>query len=225
MNIKKDFSSYNLLYIEDDEGVRNVNLRILKRMFNSVYEGINGEDGYEKYKEYKPDIIITDLKMPKMDGISLVKKIREDDLKTRIIITTAFTDEKNLIDAVELDIVRYLVKPLNQRNLIPALEKAIEQIDDVILIKLDNEIFLDNKNHILINKNEEFQLARKEYMFLEILVQNRNRAVTYEEIENHIWYDEPMSIYSLRTLVGNVRKKYALEKSIQNISGMGYKLA
>ena len=225
MDIKKDFSSYNLLYVEDDDGVRNVNLRILKRMFNNVYEGINGEDGYEKYKEHQPDIIITDLKMPKLDGISLVKKIREEDSKVKIIITTAFTDEKNLIDAVELDIVRYVVKPLNQRNLIPALEKAVSQMDDVDIIKIGEEIFLDIKNHILINKNKETQLARKEFMFLEILVKNRNRTVTYEEIENHIWYEEPMSIYSLRTLVGNVRKKHSLEKNIQNISGMGYKLA
>lgn len=225
MDIKKDFSSYDLLYVEDDDGVRNVNLRVLKRMFNNVHEGINGEDGYEKYKKHQPDIIITDLKMPKLDGISLVKKIREEDSKVRIIITTAFTNEKNLIDAVELDIVRYVVKPLNQRNLIPALEKAISQMDDADIIKIGEEIFLDIKNHILINKNKESQLARKEFMFLEILVRNRNRTVTYEEIENHIWYEEPMSIYSLRTLVGNVRKKYSLEKNIQNISGMGYKLA
>jgi DNA-binding response OmpR family regulator len=225
MKIKKDFSSYNLLYIEDDEGVRNVNLRILKRMFNEVFDAINGEDAYIKYKEHKPDIIITDLKMPKMDGISLVKKIREEDLKTRIIITTAFTDEKNLIDAVELDVVRYLVKPINQRNLIPALEKACEQISDEKIVKINNDILLDIKNHILINKTKEFQLARKEYMFLEILVNNTQRAVTYDEIENYIWYEEPMSIYSLRTLVGNIRKKYGLEKNIKNISGMGYKLA
>lgn len=223
MGAKNDFSHLNLLYIEDDDGVRNVNLRILKRMFQNVYEGIDGLDGFQKYKKYNPDIIITDLKMPNMDGIALVKKIREEDSKTKIIITTAFTDEQNLIDAVELDIVRYVVKPLNQRNLIPALEKAANQIEFIRQIKLDDKIFLDIKNHLLIIDKNEYQLAKKEFMLLEILSKNSNRAVTYEEIENYIWYDEPMSIYSLRTLVGNIKKKYKFDK-IKNISGMGYKL-
>lgn len=223
MSAKNEFSHLNLLYVEDDHGVRNVNLRILKRMFQNVYEGVDGLDGFQKYKKYSPDIIITDLKMPNMDGISLVKKIREEDLKTKIIITTAFTDEQNLIDAVELDIIRYIVKPLNQRNLIPALEKAANQIELVTKIEFDDKIFLDSKNHLLIIDGNEYQLAKKEFMLLEILSKNSNRAVTYEEIENYIWYDEPMSIYSLRTLIGNIRKKYKFNK-IKNISGMGYKL-
>lgn len=224
MTINKTFSNYSLLYVEDDEGVRNVNSRILKRMFKVVYEAVNGLDGIEKYEKNKPDIIITDIKMPLLDGISMVKKIREDDKKTRIIITTAFTEEGNLIDAVELDIVRYIVKPLNQRNLFPALEKAVEQSGDIFKVILNEKIILDLQNSVLVNDKEEFHLSKKELMFLELLSKNPTRAVKYEEIESYIWYDEPMSIYSLRTLVGNIRRKYKLESQIQNISGMGYKL-
>lgn len=223
--IDKQFSHLKLLYIEDDNGVRNVNLRSLKRMFQTVYEAYDGIDGFEKYKEFNPDIIITDIKMPQLDGISMVKKIRENDKKTRVIITTAFTEEQNLIDAVELDIVRYIVKPINQRNLIPALEKAIEQIGNCQKSIISENIFLDTKNSILENNNDIFHLSKKELLFLELLVKNKNQAVSYEEIESYIWYDEPMSIYSLRTLVGNIRKKFNLENQIQNISGMGYKLS
>lgn len=223
--IDKQFSHLKLLYIEDDNGVRNINIRSLKRMFQTVYEAYDGIDGFEKYKEFNPDIIITDIKMPQLDGISMVKKIRENDKKTRVIITTAFTEEQNLIDAVELDIVRYIVKPINQRNLIPALEKAIEQIGNCQKSIISENIFLDTKNSILENNNDIFHLSKKELLFLELLVKNKNQAVSYEEIESYIWYDEPMSIYSLRTLVGNIRKKFNLENQIQNISGMGYKLS
>ncbi len=224
MTIDKKFSHLKLLYIEDDEGIRNINSRILNRMFQSVYEAVNGEDGLKKHEMYNPDIIITDLKMPLLDGISMVKKIREKDKKTRIIITTAFTEEQNLIDAVELDIVRYIVKPLNQRNLIPALEKAIEQLGDTGKLSLGEDITLNMNNNILINKDKEFKLTKKEFLFLELLAKNPQRVVHYEEIESYIWYDEPMSIYSLRTLVGNIRKKFNLEEYLQNISGIGYKL-
>lgn len=224
MILNKEFSHFRLLYIEDDDGVRNVNIRILKRMFKTVYEAINGKDGFDKYEQHNPDIIITDINMPLLDGISMVKKIRENDKKTRIIIATAFTEEQNLIDAIELDIVRYIVKPLNQRNLLPALEKAIEQLGDIRKIELGENIILDIKSNILINSGEEYHLSKKELMFLELLAKNSARAVSYEEIESYIWYDEPMSIYSLRTLVGNIRKKFNMESQIQNISGTGYRL-
>lgn len=163
--IDKQFFHLKLLYIEDDIGVRSVNLRSLKRMFQIVYEASDGIDGFEKYKEFTPDIIITDIKMPLLDGISMVKKIRENDRKTRIIITTAFTDEQNLIDAVELDIVRYIVKPISQRNLIPALEKAIEQIGHCQKLIIDENIFLDLKNSILENNNEIFHLSKRAFIF------------------------------------------------------------
>lgn len=225
MIINEEFTHFKLLYVEDDEGVRNVNSRILKRMFHTVYEAINGKDGFEQYQKYQPDIVITDLKMPQLDGISMVKKIRQTDQKTRIIITTAFTEEQNLIDAVELDIVRYLVKPLNQRNLLPALEKAIEQLGHIRKLTLGKGVTLDLQNSILTNGTQTYHLSKKELMFLEIIAKSPSKTVTYQEIESYIWYDEGMSIYSLRTLVGNIRKKYNLETQIQNISGMGYKLA
>ena len=81
-----DFKKYTILYIEDDEGVRTINSRFLNRMFNELYEAKDGQEGYELYKKYHPDIILTDIKMPRLDGISLAKKIREKDKTTKIII-------------------------------------------------------------------------------------------------------------------------------------------
>ncbi len=68
------FKNYTILYIEDDEGVRTVNSRFLNRMFNELYEAKDGEEGLALYKKYHPDIILTDIKMPKIDGITLSKK-------------------------------------------------------------------------------------------------------------------------------------------------------
>jgi len=70
----ENFKKYTVLYIEDDEGVRTINSRFLKRMFDKLYEAKDGEEGYELYKKYHPDIILTDIKMAKLDGISLAKK-------------------------------------------------------------------------------------------------------------------------------------------------------
>ena len=80
------FKQFTILYIEDDEGVRTVNSRFLTRMFNEFYEAKDGQEGYELYKKYHPDIILTDINMPRLDGLSLAKKIRQTDQTTKIII-------------------------------------------------------------------------------------------------------------------------------------------
>lgn len=222
MDIKKTFANFKLLYIEDDTGVREVNLRFLNRLFHIVYSASNGMEGLEIYKQYQPDIIITDLKMPVMDGISMVKKIRENDNETKIIITTAFTDESHLIDAVELNIVRYIVKPLNQRNLMPALEKAINEIGKIKKLTLSKDMYLNVQKNTLIIKDQEYHLTKKEFLFLKLLANNTNRTVSYQEIELYVWNEESMSLRSLRTMVGSLRKKFFLEDNIKNVSGFGY---
>ena len=96
------FKNYTILYVEDDEGVRTINSRFLNRMFKKLYEAKDGEEGLALYKKYHPDIILTDIQMPKMDGITLSKKIRKTDKDTKIIISTAFSDKDYLLEAIEL---------------------------------------------------------------------------------------------------------------------------
>jgi two-component system response regulator VanR len=69
------------------------------------------------YEKYKPDIIITDIQMPKLNGLEFVKRIRQKDKKTQIIIITAFCDKDYLLKAIELGLVKYLVKPVKKKSL------------------------------------------------------------------------------------------------------------
>lgn len=218
-----DFKDFSILYVEDDDGIRAVNLRILTRMFKETYEARDGLEGYALYLEKKPDIVITDIKMPKMDGIELSKKIRQIDEKTKIIVTTAFSDESYLIDAVELKIERYIVKPLTKRNLLPALEKAISNIDLENKIYVSENFCYDYNTALFYYENKVIEMTKKELLFLTLLVKNRNKIVTYLQIEQEVWGDEYMSLNSLRTTLGFLRKKIPFN-CISNISNMGYKL-
>ena len=218
-----EFGDYTILYIEDDEGVRVVSLRILKRMFKDVFEASDGQEGYNLYLKEKPDIILTDIKMPKMDGIELAKKIREKDEKVKIIISTAFSDEKYLLDAVELKLERYLVKPLTKRNLIPALQKAVLNISKEKKLFFDDNFYYNFSNELFYQYDHEIELTKKELNFLKLLIKNRNIIVTYNMIEQVVWENEYMSINSLRTTIGFLRKKLP-KNIIKNISNMGYKL-
>ncbi len=218
-----EFRDFTILYVEDDEGIRAVNLRILKRMFKEVFEAGDGLEGYRIYLEKKPDIILTDIKMPKMDGIELAKKIRKKDDRVKIIISTAFSDEKYLLSAVELKLERYLVKPLTKRNLIPALQKAISSIDKEKKLFFDDNFYYNFSNELFYQNGDELQMTKKELCFLRLLIKNKNIIVTYNMIEQEVWEDEYMSLNSLRTTIGFLRKKLP-KNIIKNISNMGYKL-
>jgi DNA-binding response OmpR family regulator len=219
--VKNKFKDFTILYIEDDDGIRDINLNTFKRMFKKAYEAKDGKIGYEIYLQEKPDIIITDIKMPEMDGIELSKKIRENDDKTKIIITTAFSDEKYLLEAVELNLERYLIKPLTNRNLFPALEKAIANIEKRFYIT--KTFYYDFLTSLFYFDNRVIDMTKKELLFLSLLLKNKNRIVTYEEIEEEVWGYESMSIKSLRTTIGTLRKKIPFN-AINNISNMGYQL-
>lgn len=219
------FKKYTILYIEDDDGVRTINSRFLNRMFNELYEAKDGEEGYELYKKYHPDIILTDIKMPKLDGISLTKKIRQKDTTTKIIISTAFSEKDYLMDAIELNLEKYIIKPLTSRNLMPALTKAIESLEKQkdFKIFLAEDFYFDNNTSLFYYKEKIIDFTKKELQFLKLLTLNKDRVVSYEEIEQHIWEDEYMSLNSLRTSIGFIRKKIPFN-CIKNISNMGYKL-
>jgi two-component system, OmpR family, response regulator VanR len=219
------FKKYTILYIEDDEGVRTINSRFLNRMFNELYEAKDGEEGYALYKKYHPDIILTDIKMPKLDGISLTKKIRQKDETTKIIISTAFSEKDYLMDAIELKLEKYIIKPLTSRNLMPALTKAVEALEKQkdFKIFLAEDFYFDNNTSLFYYNEKIIDFTKKELQFLKLLTLNKDRVVSYEEIEQHIWEDEYMSLNSLRTSIGFIRKKIPFN-CIKNISNMGYKL-
>ena len=221
----ENFKKYTILYIEDDEGVRTVNSRFLYRMFNELYEAKDGEEGYSLYKKYHPDIILTDIKMPKLDGISLAKKIREKDKTTKIIISTAFSEKNYLLDAIELNLEKYIIKPLTSRNLMPALTKAVEGLEKQkdFKIFLSEDFYFDNNTSLFYYQEKVIDFTKKELQFLKLLTLNKDRVVSYEEIEQTIWEEEYMSLNSLRTSIGFIRKKIPFN-CIKNISNMGYKL-
>ncbi len=113
----KLLQNINVLYVEDDDLTREAFSSILSRFVSTLYTAENGEVGLNKFKETNPDIVITDLEMPKMNGIEMIHKIREVSPKKTIIVITAFKDEAH--KAEDADLV--LVKPVKRDFLLDAL--------------------------------------------------------------------------------------------------------
>ncbi len=223
---KVEFKNIKILYVEDDENIRKNAISYFQRLFDIVYEAKDAYEALELIEDKKPHIIITDIKMPRMSGIELVKKLREKDKSTQVIILTAFTDTNYLLEAVELGLVKYLVKPIRHDKMFPVLLQCVKNIKEKKsnLKYIDVNCIYDTFNKTLIKDNEVVKLTKNELDFLELLCINNTRAVSYEEIANRIWYDSFMSEDAIRSLVRNLRRKLPLN-TLENVSKIGYKIS
>jgi len=124
-----------ILYLEDDENTRGMVEFFLKGKVQHLYVGEDGVEGFDLYKKYSPDVIITDIQMPNMTGTQMSKLIREVDSEIPIIVITAFNDSESLFEAINLGINNYLTKPLDFGILIKTLGKIAKTLN----LKQENE--------------------------------------------------------------------------------------
>ncbi len=220
---KEEYKNIKILYVDDEEFIRENALEYLSRYFDTVYEAKDAFEALELHEKMKPDIIITDIKMPKLNGIELTKKIRKKDKKVQIIIATAFTDTQYLLEAIELQLVKYLIKPILDSKLICAINECIKVLenDSSNIRFIHNDTSFDIFNKTLLVENKIINLTKNEILFLEILCTNANRTVTYREIENYVWIGNTMTSDALRSLVNSLRRKLP-KNCISNLSGIGY---
>lgn len=115
---------YKILYVEDEYITRQEIATYLSDKYKNLILAKDGKEGFELFKLEKPDLVITDLKMPNMDGISMVKKIREINKEVPIIVTSAYGEE--FIKFSEYGIFRFVSKPISKFSLLLAVEDALK---------------------------------------------------------------------------------------------------
>ena len=214
-----------ILLVEDEKVIRENIASMLKFFFKEVYVAIDGYDGLDKYENYLPDIIMTDLKMPNMGGFELIKELEKRACSSYTIIVSAHTDTELLLEAINKGVNRYLIKPITEDELFEAFNAYFEKLDKSIpqSVELESNIYFDlNKNQMIID-NEELHLNKKETQFMKLLCSDINKTFSYEEIEYQVWGSDSMSLSAIRSVVRDLRKKIG-QSYIVNISGLGYRL-
>ncbi|MDC0933454.1 response regulator [Arcobacteraceae bacterium] len=225
MNNIERLKNKTILLVEDEKIIRENIASMLRCFFKEVYIAIDGFDGLDKYEEHLPDIVMTDLKMPNMNGFELMEELKKRSSSSYTIIVSAHTDTEHLIEAINIKIDRYLIKPLTENELFEAFNAYFEKIDSLtpenILLEDGISVNIDNKS--LTKGQDEIHLNKKETLLLKLLCSNMNTIFSYEEIEYQVWGNKSMSISALRSVVRDLRKKMGSDYII-NISGNGYKL-
>lgn len=223
--MKEMLKNFTILYVEDEAIVRKNAVEYLRRVAKEVLEAKDGKEAIAIWKEHKPDIIIADINMPQMNGLDMATYIRSHDKVVQIIIATAHSDTQNLLKAVELQLVKYIIKPITKEKLVEALQKSLDLMQNKSKFNLNLSVdsYYNAYEKTLFLKHHEIKLTKNEILFLDLLAHNHTRVIKYEEIENAIWEAEGMSPDAIRSLVRGVRKKMP-QNAIENISGVGYRL-
>jgi len=118
----------SVLYVEDEPITRSAVARMLKRRVATLYEAENGKEGLELFKQHRPNIVISDIRMPVMDGMAMSKEIKSLDKDSKIILTTAHSDASILLDSIEVGVDKYILKPLDMDALYSAMDQCAETI-------------------------------------------------------------------------------------------------
>jgi DNA-binding response OmpR family regulator len=223
----KTLKSLSILYIEDEDRIRKDMIETLELMCHKVHAYDCANKALDIYEEINPDIIFSDISLGESSGLEFAKEIRNTDKNIPIILLSAHTDTKYLLEATKLKLVAYLTKPISFEELKNTLLEAVKEIDiedHSAIFTLENDLLFDTLHKILYKKDKEVPLTKKELDLLELLIKNHKKTICVEEIKASLWNDPYYATDSaLKAVIHKLRSKIGKEK-IKNLSGVGYYL-
>ena len=221
-------SKQTILVVDDERDLLDLIEYNLKKEGFKVLKAENGEEGINKAKEHRPDLILLDIMMPKMDGLEAVEIMRKDDdlKKTPIIFLTARSDEKTEIDGLNKGGDDYITKPISTTKLVSRIKAVLRRFDDYeqTVNKLEvHDLQIDKDRYIVSQEGNEFQLPRKEFELLFFLASRKGKVLDRQTLLNKVWGD---NIYVVdRTVDVHVRKirEKLGDHYIETVKGVGYR--
>ncbi len=219
-----DLSKITVLFVEDEIEIRSALEGAIGDEFADFITARDGEEGLKKFQKYKPDIVITDIMMPIKDGLEMSKDIKKISRNTPIVVLSAFDEKERLLEAIDVGIDKYLMKPIDADELMEALTfigKDLLSLDDTV--DLGSGYKFDRSGRVLIKDEKIIPLTKKELLFISVLLKNLGVFVLHEEIKKYVWTNKNVSNAAIRTFIKRVRSKTD-RNFIKNIPGLGYKI-
>lgn len=229
-----EVNSYKILMIEDETNICNFMKMVFETNGYQILFAGNGKDGMTMFSSHCPDLVILDLGLPDIDGLDIIKKIREQS-ETPVIVLSARTDEHDKVEALDLGANDYVTKPFGTSELLARVRATIRnnRFQGITLnsrekFKLNDMVIEYDARRITIS-GREIKLTQTEYNIVEILSVHAGKVLTYAEIIKKIWgYSDSGSIKKLQVNMANIRKKFDEKpgeyRYIFNELGVGYRM-
>ncbi|HLD22716.1 MAG TPA: response regulator transcription factor [Sulfuricurvum sp.] len=218
-------SDKTILIVEDDIESNDNLSYLLNSKFAEVFSAYDGMEGWRIYQDKNPDIILTDIEMPKMDGLELIRRIRANNSTIPIVVLSSYSHQHYLLNAIPLKLEEYLLKPITL-NKLDALFQLLERNNkDKILKNIDisENIYYDFQSKTIYQNGTMLRLSHLEISLMELLLKHRGKIVSYEEIEYTLYGSQEISRNALKIVVSNLRKK-VVDLNIQSTPKLGYRL-
>ncbi|MDD5052080.1 MAG: response regulator transcription factor [Sulfuricurvum sp.] len=229
----------SLLFVEDSEPLRTRMVSVLEDYFYLVDSAVDGEDGLEKYnafyntKQKYYDLVLSDIRMPRMNGVELVTKLRAIHSEQPIIILSAHTETDYLLSLINIGVAQFITKPVQYPEMFDTLYKVCSKINAPIVlpiedegkISLTNTHFWENDKKLLFEGKEIVALTKYEILLMELLIKKFEQVCSTDEILSHFYLNNiDVSSDNLRGMMMRLRKKLP-DKTLTSIYGMGYRLS
>lgn len=217
-----------ILVVDDEKDLLDLIEYNLKKEGFDVLKAENGEEGIEIAREKRPDLVLLDIMMPKMDGLQAVEIMRKDEALKNIpiIFLTARSDEKTEVEGLNKGGDDYITKPISTTKLISRIKAVMRRFDDEVeeINKLEvHDLEIDKDRYRVKRDEEEFQLPRKEFELLFYLASRKGKVLDRQTLLNKVWGD---NIYVVdRTVDVHVRKirEKLGDHYIETVKGVGYR--
>jgi DNA-binding response OmpR family regulator len=219
---------HSILYVEDEPEIQANIAEYLGNYFTEIHLASDGQEALDQYNKYHPDVLLLDINLPKVEGLTVAKEIREQDDSVKIIMLTAFTEKEKLLKATELKLTKYLIKPVPPKEFKATLEMLANELmsNPSHFLHLSEDCIWDSDQEQLIHNNRPIVLAEKEHRLLKLFINRKGKLVSYEKIMLAVWedaFDREISIDSVKNQVSQLRKKLP-RGCIASVYGEGYTL-
>lgn len=223
-----DLSKQKILVVDDELDLLDLIEYNLRKEGFEVIKAENGETGIEKAKQENPNLILLDIMMPKMSGIEVCEKIRDDSSLKHIpiIFLTARSDERTEIEGLNKGADDFITKPISTSKLISRIKAVLRRIDESeiqVQVLSVHDLEIDKDKYIVTRGEEEFHLPRKEFELLYYLARKKGKVRDRQTLLNKVWGD---NIYVVdRTVDVHVRKirEKLGDHYIETVKGVGYR--
>jgi len=220
-----------ILIIEDEHRIANTIKKGLEQERYAVDVTYNGTDGFDLASTEEYDLIILDLLLPGMDGLTVCKELRKNQIQTQILILTAKGQIQDRVCGLDSGADDYLIKPFSFEELLARI-RALTRRPKTFLestLKTD-DLCLNSKLFEVKRAEKPIKLSNKEFSLLEYLMRNAGKILTKDQIISHVWdYDADILPNTIEVYIRNLRQKIDIpfknkKALIQTVRGFGYKI-